>query len=160
MGSIDGCTESVMKICSEHIAQDDIDSRYTENATFYVARTAEAPIREYIEALVEDAVNEVLERSEIWNGLTVAEIAKEVIFGLAGKEPQRSAKRLTEKAGEVIRMGSAPDFSAIVKTGEKRWEKIGAAWKRDGKISILLRVAPIPDSGRISFLLVPNNSEE
>lgn len=57
-------------------------------------------------------------------------------------------------------MANIPDFRAVVKTGEKRWEKIGAAWKKDNKVSILLNIAPIPDNGRISFLLVPNSTEE
>lgn len=56
--------------------------------------------------------------------------------------------------------GEKPDFRAVVRIGEKRWNEIGAAWVKDsGNVSIALNVAPIPNQGKYSFLLVPNGKK-
>lgn len=58
-------------------------------------------------------------------------------------------------------MGKAPEFRAVTKVGDKRWEEVGAAWcKDDGKVSVQLKTSPIPSGGKINFLLVPNGSAE
>ena len=53
-------------------------------------------------------------------------------------------------------MAKKPEFRAVVKTGEKYWDDIGAAWQNDDKIGVQLKFAPIPTNGKMSFLLVPN----
>lgn len=56
--------------------------------------------------------------------------------------------------------GKKPEFKAVTKIGEKRWRELGAAWvKEDGKVSVQLTTAPIPEKGKINFLLVQNNYE-
>lgn len=57
-------------------------------------------------------------------------------------------------------MTNKPDYKAVVKTGDKFWSNVGAAWKKEDKVSVLLNVAPLPDNGKMSFLLVPNGSDE
>ena len=57
--------------------------------------------------------------------------------------------------------GNKPDFRAVTKVGEKRWEDIGAAWIKDkGNVSISLNFTPAPEKGKYSFLLVPNGGKE
>ncbi len=55
-------------------------------------------------------------------------------------------------------MGNLPDFKAVTKVGDKRWNDIGAGWKKDDKVSIQLNTSPIPAKGKINFLLVPNSN--
>ena len=53
-------------------------------------------------------------------------------------------------------MPNTPNYRVVTKVGDKRWEKIGAGWIKKDNISIQLNVAPIPNNGKINFLLVPN----
>ena len=53
------------------------------------------------------------------------------------------------------------DYRAIVKVGEKRWANIGQAWNVKGvsgvdKIRVELEQMPVPENGKIRFLLVPD----
>ena len=58
-------------------------------------------------------------------------------------------------------MTNLHDYKAVVKTGDKRWDEIGAGWsKEDGNISLQLKVAPLPSEGKVNFLLVPNATEK
>jgi len=57
--------------------------------------------------------------------------------------------------------GQKPDFRAVAKVGEKRWNTIGGAWIKDkGNVAISLDFTPAPTSGKYAFLLVPNNGRE
>ena len=56
--------------------------------------------------------------------------------------------------------GRTPDFRAVSKTGDKRWEKIGAAWAKGDKVSVQLNMTPVPLNGRMNFLLVPYNGRK
>lgn len=56
---------------------------------------------------------------------------------------------------EVYQMGKTPDYRAVTKVADKRWEEIGAAWAKEENISIQLKFNPLPQNGRVNFLLVP-----
>ena len=56
-------------------------------------------------------------------------------------------------------MGKSPNFKAIVKIGDKRWANIGAGWSKDDKVSIQLDQTPVPQNGKMRFLLVPNTKK-
>ncbi|HIJ99056.1 TPA: hypothetical protein H1005_03865 [archaeon] len=53
-------------------------------------------------------------------------------------------------------MGNAPTHRAIVKVGDKRWSNIGAGWAKADKISVSLDHTPVPENGKMRFLLVPS----
>ena len=53
-------------------------------------------------------------------------------------------------------MGDMPTHRAVVKVGEKKWDKIGAGWIKGQNISISLdAVPPLRNNGKMGFLLVP-----
>lgn len=53
-------------------------------------------------------------------------------------------------------MGNMPTHRAIIKVGEKKWDRIGAGWLKGQNISIQLNaVPPLGNTGKMSFLLVP-----
>ena len=53
-------------------------------------------------------------------------------------------------------MGDIPTHRAVVKVGEKKWDKIGAGWIKGQNISISLdAVPPLRNNGKMGFLLVP-----
>lgn len=54
--------------------------------------------------------------------------------------------------------GQLPDYRAVVKIANKRWDEIGAAWSKGENISVQLKFAPLPVEGKINFLLVPNGA--
>ncbi len=58
-------------------------------------------------------------------------------------------------------MGNFPTHRAVIKVGEKKWDRIGAGWLKGQNISIQLEsVPPLLNNGKMSFLLVPATKKQ